>query len=333
MTREHGGNLDAAIAQYGGAADDWIDLSTGINRLPYPLPPLEPRSWATLPTQTALTRTLDVARAAYGQTTAAGIALSGAQAAIQLLPWVLPQGSIVVLTPTYNEHAAAFRANDWQVVERSRLVDLKGAEIAVVVNPNNPDGCKYEPAALRALAAEVGTLIVDESFADPTPETSLLTEPLPPNAIILRSFGKFFGLAGLRLGFAFGPETIVQTLAERAGPWAVNGPALAIGAHALRDADWQAGTRDRLAADTARLDTLALARGWQLLGGTALFRTYDTGDGAAAQAHLARHHIWSRAFAAQPRWLRLGLPGPSEWSRIEAALKALADRPAVAPER
>lgn len=333
MTREHGGNLDAAIARYGGAADDWIDLSTGINRVPYPLPPLNAQSWAALPTQTAVTQTLDAARAAYGNTTAWGVVLSGAQAAIQLLPQVLSKRHAVVLAPTYNEHAAAFHTNNWQVTERPALQDLKGADAAVVVNPNNPDGRRFAPAELRALAAGVGTLIVDESFADPTPETTLLTKPLAPNAIILRSFGKFFGLAGLRLGFAFGPEPIIQTMAERAGPWAVNGPALAIGACALRDAGWQTETRRRLAADATRLDALAQASGWRLVGGTALFRTYDTGGGAAAQAHLARHHIWSRAFSAQPSWLRLGLPAPCEWLRVEVALKALAERPAAAPGR
>ncbi len=244
--------------------------------------------------------------------------VAGAQAAIQLLPRLAPPGCVAILSPTYNEHAAAFRAAGWQVEDTSDIAALAGADAAVVVNPNNPDGRRHTPGDLTALAARVGLLIVDESFADPTPDLSLCPTLGRPGLIVLRSLGKFTGLAGLRLGFALGAPSDIARLAELAGPWAVSGPALALGAAALADTAWTQATRARLAADARRLDALAP---WPLAGGTALFRTYDTPDAAAAQDHLARARIWSRIFPWSTRWLRLGLPGePTEWDRLAAAL-------------
>lgn len=329
--REHGGNIDAAMARYGGT--EWIDLSTGINRVPYPVPPLDPDVWTALPTQARFARAEAAARVAYGAPEAPCAVLAGAQAAIQLLPNVLEQGRVSILAPTYNEHAAAFAAADWAVREVASAEDLAG-DVAVVVNPNNPTGHLLSHVDLQQISDRVGTLIVDESFADPTPGTSLLGQEVPPNTVVLRSFGKFFGLAGVRLGFAFGPDAVIQALQARAGPWAVSGPALALGALALADADWQRKTRQRLQAEHDRLDSLVQGAGWRLIGGTALFATYETGNGLAAQAHLAGHQFWSRVFAAQPGWLRLGLPGgPTEWARLRTALKAAASHPAVAPAR
>lgn len=317
MTRDHGGNIDWARAKWGGA--DWIDLSTGINRVPYPLPPLPPEVWTDLPTAEAKARLIAAACAAYG-TAAPGVALAGAQAAIQMVPRLGPPGRARVLAPTYNEHAASLRAAGWSVEEVATPEALAGADLAVVVNPNNPDGRCHDPAVLRALAGQVGLLVVDESFADPRPDLSLLPGPGP--ALVLRSFGKFWGLAGVRLGFAFGPAALIDRMAEMVGPWPVSGAAIALGTQALADADWAAATIARLTEDAARMDRLATARGWQLIGGTPLFRSYHAPDAAAAQDHLARHRIWSRIFPWSPSWIRLGLPAPGEWPRVVAALQA-----------
>lgn len=334
MTQNHGGDLDAAMARYGGAARDWIDLSTGINRRPYPMPDFPADLWSTLPTADLFQNALAAARAAYGAEDIAGVAVSGAQAAIQLLPSALPPGRAAILTPTYSEHARAFRNADWTVTEQTSLQDIRSAAAAIVVNPNNPDGQQFAPAELHALADTVGTLVVDESFADATPKTSLLGRQMPPNAVVLRSFGKFFGLAGLRLGFVFGPQRTIERLSDCAGPWAVSGPALVAGTRALQDIAWQRATRKRLTAEARRLDGLAAKAGLSLVGGTALFRTYATPDAAAAQQRLAEHRIWSRVFDYQPEWLRLGLPGSdAEWERLSASLTTLAARPEVAPAR
>ena len=318
MRRDHGGDMDRARALWGG--EGWIDLSTGINRQPWPVPPLPGEVWAALPTATLQTRAEAAAATAYG---AAGrvLALAGAQAAIQLYPGLRPHGRAAVLWPSYNEHAAALTAQGWQVTQAPDLGAMAGADLAVVVNPNNPDGRHFARRDLIALAGKVGLLVVDESFADPTPDVSLAPSA-PANTLILRSFGKFFGLAGLRLGFVLGADQLLDPMAERAGPWSVSGPALAVGAAALADSEWQRATTLRLMAEAARLDQMvAKARGWELVGGTALFRTYRTPDAEAAQSALARAQIWTRRFPYSEHWLRLGLPGDAqEWARLERAL-------------
>ncbi|OOY12996.1 MAG: threonine-phosphate decarboxylase [Rhodobacteraceae bacterium] len=315
--RDHGGNIDRAKALWGG--EDWIDLSTGINRQPWPVPDLPPNVWTDLPTQAAKSALVAAAQEAFA-TRAPVVALAGAQQAIQLIPRLVPPGRARILAPTYNEHAAALRSAGWQVDEVSRLADLAGAELAIVVNPNNPDGTHHPAQALRALAPDVGRLVVDESFADPVPELSV-AGAAGERLIVLRSFGKFWGLAGLRLGFAFADAATVAQLSEMAGPWPVAGPALEIGRRALADRDWHAATVARLSAETERLDALATRAGWEVIGGTHLFRSYETPDAIAVRDRLARARIWSRIFPWSPTWLRLGLPGSEgEWARLEAAL-------------
>ena len=317
---DHGGNLDLALERFGGRLDDWIDLSTGINRQPYPLPQLEPRHWNALPSRADIESLHDAAGEAYG-TRAPTVALAGAQAAIQLLPRLSPPGRMRILAPSYNEYAAVLRAAGWEVAEVSTLAALAGADLAIVVNPNNPDGQRHDPRELLALLADVGRLVVDESFADATPELSLASEAGRAGLLVLRSFGKFYGLAGVRLGFVLGNDANVSALAALAGPWPVSGPAIAIGRCALLDREWAAATSARLMRDAQRLDALVQAQGWTLVGGTPLFRLYDVGDAAAAQTRLAAARIWSRVFNDRSGWLRLGLPGDeTEWVRLAAAL-------------
>ena len=309
--RDHGGNLDWARARWGGT--DWIDLSTGINRVPYPVGVVSPEAWTALPTRAAMAGLLAAARVAYS-TSVPLIALAGAQAAIQLIPRLSAPGLARVLGPTYNEHAACLQAAGWRVEQVSDWRALAGADLAVVVNPNNPGGQVVSKADLLGLLGSVGRLVVDESFADATPETSLANNEAP-GLIVLRSFGKFYGLAGLRLGFAIGSDS--AALAEMAGPWAVSGAAIEIGTRALLDSAWSAATVARLLDDVARLDRLV---GWPLQGGTALFRLYRVDDAAATQDRLARHRIWSRIFPYSRQWIRLGLPGSdAEFVRLSKA--------------
>ena len=320
MARDHGGNLDAARAAFGG--EDWIDLSTGINRRPYPLPALSVSAWTALPTAPALAVLTRAAAQAYGVEPAQVLPLAGAQGAIQLYPRLRAPGLARVLSPTYNEHAAALGSQGWRVEQVPTLGALAGADLAVVVNPNNPDGKTYAPRSLAALSQEVGLLVVDESFADPHPELSA-TRHLGDRLLILRSFGKFYGLAGARLGFALGSPALVDRLGALCGPWAVSGPALEIGTLALRDAAWQLETTRRLTDDAARLDALARRAGWSLVGGTRLFRTYAAPDAARAQTALARRAIWSRIFPYSTEWIRLGLPDGTDWPRVTAAMAEL----------
>jgi len=277
--------------------------------------------WTTLPTAAATARLLEAARTAY-RSQAPILAVAGAQAAIQLVPRISAAARARILAPTYNEHAAAFRSAGWQVEEVSSLAALEGADLAVVVNPNNPDGRCHAPEELLRLAAKVGRLVVDESFADARPDLSLAPKAGQERLIVLRSFGKFYGLAGVRLGFILGSQVDIATLTELAGPWPVSGPAIAIGTAALSDLAWAEATVARLRTDAARLDLLAQSTGWKLLGGTELFRLYDTPGAAAARDRLARHRIWTRMFPTSDRWLRIGMPGqPPEWDRLAAALR------------
>ncbi len=317
---DHGGNLDVARARFGGQLADWIDLSTGINRHPYPVPELPPHHWNALPSHAQIDSLHEVARQCY-QTKAPVLATAGAQGAIQLLPRLLPPGRAKILSPTYGEFGHVLRVAGWEVEGVSDLEALAGADLAVVVNPNNPDGRRHDPRALLTMAPRVGRLVVDESFVDVMPELSLAPRAGQPGLLVLRSFGKFYGLAGLRLGFVLGCEADIAALTGMAGPWPVSGVAIEIGRRALLDHLWATETRARLVREAERLDELARGAGLELLGGTPLFRLYEAGDGLLAQERLARAQIWSRIFNDRPSWLRLGLPGDeTEWQRLTAAL-------------
>lgn len=318
--REHGGNLDLAQQRFGGRAEDWIDLSTGINRLPYPVGEIDAHHWQTLPSRSEIDALHQAARHAYA-TSAPIVAMGGAQAAIQLLPQLAPRGRARILAPTYNEYAPVLSAAGWEVEEVGALDALAGANLAIVVNPNNPDGRRYSSKDLLALLPRVDRLVIDESFVDAVPELSLASEAGRPGLLILRSFGKFYGLAGLRLGFAIGHAAEIGKLASASGPWPISGAAIAIGCRALRDDVWAGATSARLARDCLRLDEMAQGQGWRLVGGAPLFRLYETPGALGAQEKLARRQIWSRVFAQNPSWLRLGLPGvEAEWSRLAEAL-------------
>ncbi len=320
MNRDHGGDIDRAQARFGG--DDWIDLSTGINRRPWPVGQLPEAVWRALPTESARARLIAVAAAWFGCEAEQVLPMAGASAPIQLLPRVLPKGRAAVIAPSYNEHAASLRAAGWQVDDVPTIEAMAGADLAVVVNPNNPDGREWAPEVLADLAARVGHLIVDESFADPRPDLSL-AGGMPANVSILRSFGKFWGLAGLRLGFLLGTPALLASVAREAGPWAVNGPALEIGAAAMGDAAWADAAVVYHSEAALRLDRLAMQRGWQVVGGTHLFRLYETGDAEAAQDALARSQIWTRRFPYSKGWLRMGIPGDhAEWDRVVAAMRS-----------
>jgi cobalamin biosynthetic protein CobC len=321
---DHGGALDRAIARFGGARRDWVDLSTGINPWPYPIPALSADAWTRLPDEGALDALATAARAFYGAPAEAALAVApGSQALIQLLPRLLPPTEVAVVGPTYAEHARC-----WALAgHRVRVVDGAEADgaVLVLVNPNNPDGRSWSPAELSALAerqaARGGLLVVDEAFAEVVPEGSAVPHAGVPGLVILRSFGKFFGLAGLRLGFAFGPAELIRRLNAAFGPWAVAGPALEIGRAALSDAAWTAATRARLRSAARALDAVLSAAGLDPVGGTDLYRLVRVPSAGRLADRLGRHHILVRRFDDRPDWLRFGLPpDDAAATRLRAAL-------------
>ncbi len=309
--REHGGGIDAAAARYGGAREHWLDLSTGINPQPYPVGHL-PAAWTDLPDEGAEARLLEAARSFWGVPGGADIvAAPGASALIARMPLMVEGRRAVVPGPTYNEHAAAFRAAGWAVAE------VGEAEVRVAVHPNNPDGRRLPERDIGGRALTV----IDESFCDTCPEASHVARAGAHGTVVLKSFGKFWGLAGLRLGAMIGPPALCARMRAALGPWAVSGPALEIGARALEDRSWAETTRKRLARDAARLDAMLEAKGARVVGGTTLFRTCEVPDACALHERLAQARIWTRVFPYSATWIRFGLPGgEDEWRRLWEAL-------------
>ena len=270
-----------------------------------------------------------LAAAAYGVSDAACVvAAPGTQALIQHLPQLMTAESVTVLGPTYNEHAESWRRAGLSVSETSDAAALRSAEVAVLCNPNNPDGARHAPEALFAIGRHTRLLVVDEAFADLEPEPLSLAPHMPlPSVVVLRSFGKTYGLAGLRLGFAITDPQLAAKLRALLGPWAVSGRAIVAGSAALADEAWRSAVRERLEQDVARLDRLLAASGLEVRGGTLLFRLAEGDPGTAER--LGQAGILVRAFPFAPTWFRFGIPGGEEtWERLQLALSPLRERAA-----
>lgn len=322
----HGGDTDAVSKQYPDAPKPWIDLSTGINPFAYPIPPLSPDVWARLPLHDEETELLRKAAQRYGAADAARVvAAPGTQALIQIIPRLVEPTTIAVLGPTYREHIRCWRRAGHSVRVIGDLDEISDEKAVVVVNPNNPTGRCYEPSRLLAIAETLerrrGLLVVDEAFADLLGADQSLVPLQPPSTIILRSFGKTYGLAGVRLGFAIAELDVASRLRSWIGPWAVSGPAIAIGCQALDDGAWLIETRDRLANAARQLDALLIASELAIVGATPLFRLVDHPRAARVAHALATAGIHVRQFADNPTWLRLGIPKESGLARIERALR------------
>ncbi|WP_374519421.1 threonine-phosphate decarboxylase CobD [Undibacterium squillarum] len=326
---EHGGNLNDAVARFGRARGDWVDVSTGINPAHYPVPPLPDNAWHRLP---EVSKELEQAAAAYYGFPAC-VAVAGTQAAIQALPRLRARCRVCVCGPSYAEHAWQWQQAGHEVI-RARYAELEQhlpqVDVMVVVNPNNPTGETIAPTTLLAwreqLASRGGWLIVDEAFGDTVPELSIAKHSDLPGLWVLRSVGKFFGLAGLRLGFVGASANLLAQLSAWLGPWAVSGPAQIIARQALSDSAWQQHNRQFLQQQGQRLRNLLTAHGWQSQG-TELFQWCShvqlQHQTEALWEHFAQHGIWVRYFdhsAWSAHGLRFGLPATeADWQRLEQA--------------
>ncbi len=309
------------------APQPFVDLSTGINPHSYPLPQLPSDLFARLPEPAEISRLAAIAAEAYGAPSPdCVVPAPGTQILLTLIQALVRPGVAAVLGPTYGElsRAAAIAGN--HVDERQHISQLRDADLAVMVNPNNPDGRVFDKCELldlvNARRRRGGLLVVDEAFMDAGPAgAGLCDEVVRHDIVVLRSFGKFFGLAGLRLGFAVAKPAIAARLTAALGPWAVSGPAIAIGQTALADGEWRNAMRKRLEAEARRLDAMLTEAGVEIVGGTSLFRLVRTSAAGDLFHHLGRAGILVRRFPDHPAWLRVGLPGSqTAWDRLRTGL-------------
>lgn len=326
----HGGDLAVARALFPTAPEPWLDLSTGINPIPYPCPAFDASHLRRLPSPFDLQHLKSVAAIAYG---ASGpeevVAAPGTQILIETLPRIWPNANVAVVGPTYAEHAAAWLRAGHIVETVPTLKAAAGAQVVVVVNPNNPDGRVHAIPDLRDMAEQLnsrgGLLVVDEAFAD-LERSDLESEAgenrqIGRSALRLRSFGKSYGLAGLRLGFALGSAHLVRRIEVALGCWAVSGPAIAAGLAALPDVAWRRQAAQARSFDAGRLDRMVRRAGGRVVGGTILFRTAEFSDGEAVFQRLGEAGIYVRRFAESPSRLRFGLPASRpDWCRLSRAL-------------
>lgn len=320
----HGGDLDEARRVFPDAPEPWLDLSTGINPVPYRLPAFEASALRRLPPASDLAALKALAAARYGAPTAEHVAAApGTQILIEMLPRLWPRARVAVVGPTYAEHAAAWARAGHAVETVSSVAETEDADVVVAVSPNNPDGRVLEPSQAAQVAVRLerrgGLLVVDQAFADLEASEPLSVQP---GLLVLRSFGKTYGLAGLRLGFALGQPPLAARIETALGPWAVSGPALAAGRIALADEDWRRAAARARAVDAGRLDRMLLRAGGRIVGGTSLFRTAAFPDADGLFRRLGAAGIYVRRFADPPDWLRFGLPATkAEWCRLSRALK------------
>ncbi|WEK59218.1 MAG: threonine-phosphate decarboxylase CobD [Candidatus Brevundimonas phytovorans] len=321
----HGGGLMRAAAAYPDAPRPWLDLSTGINPEPWRGPRAAEAELNRLPDPGALVALETTAAAAFGATTDRTAAVAGAEAAIRLLPLLLGVRSVEIVGPTYGAHAEAWRAAG--VATRLIAPDQAAASqagVLVIVNPNNPDGRLTRRADLIAMARERSAagrwLVVDESFIECAPDDSV-SDLAEPGLIVLRSFGKFYGLAGVRLGFMLAAPDVISRLRALLGDWPVGADALIMGRGAYADSRWRRRTEAALADRADRLNDLLVHAGFQIIGGTSLFRMTRTPHAARWFQHLCRAGILTRPFDHTPDGLRFGVPTERDLPRLARALE------------
>jgi cobalamin biosynthesis protein CobC len=323
----HGGKLAAARAMFPNAIEPFIDLSTGINPYPYPVPEIPSDRFFRLPDQASIGRLAAIAAQSYGAPSEDYVVPApGTQILLPQVAMLVAPGRAAILGPTYAEHLRAATLAGHSANEVADVDQLRSADLAVVVNPNNPDGRIVPKVELLDVARDLrqrdGILVIDEAFADVIgSDVSLAGDLDGGNIVLLRSFGKFFGLAGLRLGFALAAPHLATRLNALLGPWAVSGPAVFIGAKALADTAWKSRMIEHLADAARRLDDLLAGSDLEILGGTSLYRLTRSSGAQKLFNSLGHAGILVRRFAEHPTWLRWGLPDSEvAWQRLSAAL-------------
>lgn len=322
---EHGGNLRQATQQYGIPLASWLDLSTGINPNHYPIPDIPSKAWQSLPEDNDGLN--EAACAYYGCQSL--LPTAGSQAAIQVLPTLRSACHIAMPSQMYQEHAHAWRSHGHTITFFDETPDatiLHKADVVLICNPNNPTGKQFSKSQLLAwhqlLSDRDGWLIVDEAFMDMTPDSSIATHTHLGGLFVLRSLGKFFGLAGARVGFLLGHKEMLTLAQEALGPWTLTGASRFITMSALKNHTWQTNARKSLSINSLQLKHLLLQHGFTPDGGTDLFQFVVTEQASAIHQALAKQGVWVRLFT-ETAALRFGLPTNDAWQKLERALKGI----------
>jgi cobalamin biosynthesis protein CobC len=360
IARVHGGGINAAAREFNLPRERWLDLSTGINPNGYPIDTLPAEVWQRLPEDDDGLQAIALSWFAAGTyfdtylDTHLDIHLddveidcclpvAGSQAALQLLPFMRKACRVGVPAVGYAEHELAWRAAGHQVVRLlPEQVDaaLAQLDVLVCINPNNPTGETVAAGTLidwhRQLSARGGWLVVDEAFAPASISTQINDDERSESLaayffqlsaaqqnsglILLRSLGKFFGLAGLRAGLMFADPSLCKAIKDRLGPWALSHPARYVMARALADVSWQATAAEQLRQQRQRLVQLLLEAGFTVQGHTDLFVYCPHPFAQRVATQLAQQAILVRYFD-HPSALRFGLPGNEpHWQQLARAL-------------
>lgn len=321
---EHGGDIDNAIKTYGGRETDWIDLSTGINPQCYPIPKMLNSDWRNLPTASEMSKLEAIIKSEFN-TSSDILFTPGSQIAINLLPILLEKQEVCILEPTYSDYRSSFLNARFNVHSCKKFEQLFEAKIAIVVNPNNPDGRSYMKNELINLSKNIEMLIIDESFIEATETESIISDlnEKTNNIIVIKSFGKFFGLAGLRFGLVLSGKNLICKFKKILGSWPVSKGSIKIVSKAIKDKKWINQTKLKLRKKVKPLDDLMKIQNFKLVGGTNLFRLYSTPNSFLSQKSLAKLFIWSRIFSYSKNWLRLGIPSDKDFKKIKDSFKKL----------
>jgi cobalamin biosynthesis protein CobC len=322
---EHGGDLSQAVSDYNIPLENWLDLSTGINPDHYPIPPIPSALWQRLPNHSD-----DLSEAAlHYYNCQSALPAAGSQAIIQTLPKLRKKCKVAMPKVMYKEHAHAWRSHGHtlQLFECRPDADaLTHADVVLLCNPNNPTGQRFNKSELlswhQQLIQRGAWLIVDEAFMDTTPEYSLAPHTDSEGLFVLRSLGKFFGLAGARVGFLLAHPSYLAAVQELIGPWSLTGASRYIATQALLDHHWQDNTRKTLISNSQKLQKMLTLYGLPPIGGTTLFQYITTPQSVTIKNQLAQHGVWIRVFN-QPQAIRLGLPPEDGWDKLDHALKRL----------
>ena len=324
---KHGGNIREAELRYGHAQGSMLDLSSGICPHAYPLA-LDNEAQTYLKTLPQ-SEDIEAVKSALDLPEGAEVSLApGSQILINLLPLLASlrkSQKVFIPEPAYSDHVNSWQQHGYEIkrYQAGELsADFSGGNL-VVVQPGNPLGEIVAQETLIAITEQLtngALLVVDEAFADLTPEASMLAYTGQRGLVVLRSFGKFYGLAGLRLGFAVGHSEDIAMLDSLLGEWSVSGLALRVGASALADKGFQREQREWISARHKEMLGLFERHGLEVIGGTNLFTLIATEDAAALHEYLAQCGIWTRIFSGKRDWLRIGLADEEGQSRLNEAL-------------